>query len=172
VIADRICELSTTTGTGCLTLGGPKQGYRSFAALGDNATFNYAIVSNDNTEWELGFGTYRDGELHRNRVYDSSSAGAHVNFSFGCKDVSVSMPVLPEVELNVVSEYIPARQRRLRVEWTREAEQDLRAVHHVDTTQELLNVFGRPYEELTIYRDGIMPPPRKIEKVAWQKEGF
>ena len=44
VLKDRVKETSTTTGTGCLTLGGAVTGYQSFdSAIGSGNTTYYAI---------------------------------------------------------------------------------------------------------------------------------
>lgn len=53
---DRVQEVTTTAGTGPVTLLGPVAGFQSFAAVGDNNTCYYTIV--DGTAWEVGLGTY------------------------------------------------------------------------------------------------------------------
>jgi len=57
VLADRVKETTTTTGTGTITLLGAVSGYQSFAAIGNANTTYYAIVG-PTTEWEVGIGTY------------------------------------------------------------------------------------------------------------------
>ena len=58
VIADRVKETSTTTGTGTFTLAGAVSGFQSFAsAIGNANTTYYAIVHQSATEWETGVGT-------------------------------------------------------------------------------------------------------------------
>lgn len=91
VIADRVRETSTTTGTGNFTLGGAVSGFESFlSAVGEGNTCYYTISGG--TEWEVGLGTITSGQLVRTTVYKSSNADAAVNFSAGTKDVFVTYP--------------------------------------------------------------------------------
>ena len=94
VIADRVKERTTTTGTGTVTLTGAATGFQSFSAIGNANTTYYAIVSQTGTEWEVGLGTYTSSgtTLARTTVIASSNAGSAVNFSAGTKDVFVTYP--------------------------------------------------------------------------------
>jgi len=92
VLADRVQETTTTTGTGTITLAGAVSGFQSFSAIGDtNSTF-YSIVGG--TEWEVGVGTYTSSgtTLSRDSVLASSNGGSAVNFSAGTKNVFVTYP--------------------------------------------------------------------------------
>ena len=95
-VADRVRDITTTTGTGTVTLSGTApSGFRTFAtAFGAAPTqVRYAIVGD--AEWEVGTGTF-DGTtgLTRDGVVASSNANALVAFSAGAKDVfcTVSSP--------------------------------------------------------------------------------
>lgn len=91
VIADRVKETSTTTGTGTLTLGGAATGYQTFsAAIGSGNTCYYAITLD--SDWEVGIGTVGTGTLSRDTVLESSNGDALVNFGAGTKDVFVTYP--------------------------------------------------------------------------------
>jgi len=91
VIADRVRETSTTTGTGTLTLAGAVSGFQTFStAIGNTNTCYYTIVNG--SEWEVGLGTVAAGTLARTTVLQSSNADAAVNFSAGTKDVFVTYP--------------------------------------------------------------------------------
>ena len=94
VLADRIKETTTTTGTGTVTLLGASSGFQSFAVVGNANTTYYAIVGQTTTEWEVGLGTYTASgtTLSRTTVYASSNANALVTFSAGTKDVFVTLP--------------------------------------------------------------------------------
>jgi hypothetical protein len=94
VIADRVKERTTTTGTGTVTLTGAATGFQSFSAIGNANTTYYAIVSQTGTEWEVGLGTYTSSgtTLARTTVIASSNGGSAVNFSAGTKDVFVTYP--------------------------------------------------------------------------------
>jgi hypothetical protein len=94
VIADRVKETSTTTGTGTITLAGASAGFQSFAAVGNgNQTF-YTIADQSGTDWEVGIGTYTASgtTLSRDTILASSNSGSAVNFSAGTKDVFVTYP--------------------------------------------------------------------------------
>ena len=94
VLADRVKETTTTTGTGTVTLLGASAGYQSFSAIGNTNTTYYTIAAQTGTEWEVGIGTYSTSgtTLARTTVISSSNAGALVNFSAGTKDVFVTYP--------------------------------------------------------------------------------
>jgi hypothetical protein len=91
VIADRVRETSTTTGTGTLTLAGAVSGFQTFStAIGNTNTCYYTIVNG--SEWEVGLATIAAGTLARTTVLKSSNAGSAVNFSAGSKDVFATYP--------------------------------------------------------------------------------
>jgi hypothetical protein len=94
VLADRVRETTTTTGTGTVTLLGAFTGYQSFAAVGNGNTTYYTIAHQTLSEWEVGIGTYTSSgtTLSRTTVLSSSNAGSLVNFSAGTKDVFVTYP--------------------------------------------------------------------------------
>ena len=92
VLADRVQETTTTTGTGTVTLAGAATGYQTFAAVGDGNSTYYTITGT--TEWEVGIGTYTSSgtTLSRTTVLSSSNSGSLVNFSAGSKNVFVTYP--------------------------------------------------------------------------------
>lgn len=93
VVADRVKDTTTTTGTGTVTLSGTAPtGFQSFAAIGDGNTTYYTITLG--AEWEVGIGTYTASgtTLSRDTVLDSSNSGSLVNFSAGTKEVFVTYP--------------------------------------------------------------------------------
>lgn len=94
VLADRVKETTTTTGTGTVTLLGASTGFQSFAVVGNANTTYYAIVGQTGSEWEVGVGTYTSSgtTLARTTVLSSSNSGSAVNFSAGTKDVFVTYP--------------------------------------------------------------------------------
>lgn len=90
IIKDRVQEVSTTTGTGPMVLGGAPTNFVTFSSVMANTdTTYYAIISA--TDWEVGLGTYNSGPntLARTAVYASSNAGSFVNFSAGTKYVFI-----------------------------------------------------------------------------------
>jgi hypothetical protein len=91
VIADRVRETSTTTGTGTLTLDGAVTGFRTFgSAIGSANTCYYTITIG--SDWEIGVGTVGTGTLARTTVMKSSNSNNAVNFGAGTKDVFVTYP--------------------------------------------------------------------------------
>ena len=95
VLADRVKETTTTTGTGTITLDGAATGFQSFAVVGDGNTTYYTIAGQGTSDWEVGIGTYTASgtTLSRDTVL-ASSAGAPTKTAFapGTKDVFVTYP--------------------------------------------------------------------------------
>jgi hypothetical protein len=102
VLADRVQETTTTTGTGTVTLLGAVQGFQSFSAVGNANTTYYTIAGQGTSEWEVGLGTYTSSgtTLSRDTVLGSSNSGSLVNFSAGTKNVFVTYPASQAVLLN------------------------------------------------------------------------
>ena len=95
VLADRVRETTTTTGTGSVTLGGAYTSFQTFSAgIGNGNTTYYTIANSVSGEWEVGLGTYTSASntLSRDTVYASSNSGSLVNFAAGSKDVFVTQP--------------------------------------------------------------------------------
>ena len=94
VLADRVKETTTTTGTGTVTLLGASTGFQSFSAIGNTNTTYYTIAGQTTSEWEVGIGTYTSSgtTLARTTVIASSNSGSLVSFSAGTKDVFVTYP--------------------------------------------------------------------------------
>ena len=103
ILADRVRETSTTTGTGALSLAGAVVGYQTFSsAIGNTNTCYYAISNPGVAEWEVGIGTYATSgnTLTRTTILKSSNSNAAVNFSAGTKDVFVTYPAGKSVYLD------------------------------------------------------------------------
>jgi len=90
ILADRVQEYSTTTGTGTLTLSGAYAGFQTFAAGIGNGNTCYYTVTSDTNQWEVGIGTVGVGTLARTTLI-SSSTGAKVSF-VGTLTVFVTYP--------------------------------------------------------------------------------
>ena len=88
--ADRVKELSTTTGSANFTLGGASLGFTSFSAgVGSSNTCYYA--ASDGSAFEVGLGTVSANVLERTTVFSSSHTSAstvhRVDFQAGSKEV-------------------------------------------------------------------------------------
>jgi hypothetical protein len=92
IIADRVRETSTTSGTGALTLAGAVSGYQRFSAVcsvGDEVQY----VITEGASWEVGVGIYSGtNTLTRSTVLASSNAGSLVSFTGASKDVVLTFP--------------------------------------------------------------------------------
>lgn len=98
VVKDRVKETTTTTGTGTVTLAGASSGYQSFATIGDGNQTYYVIT--DNTDWEVGIGTYTlsGTTLSRDTILSSTNSNNAVNWGAGDKDVFVTYPAEKSVD--------------------------------------------------------------------------
>jgi hypothetical protein len=94
VIADRVRETSTSTGTGNFTLGGAVTGYQTFASvMATSDTTYYTIADQGGANWEVGIGTFTSpSTLARTTILSSSNGGSVVTFGAGTKDVFISLP--------------------------------------------------------------------------------
>ena len=94
ILADRVQETTTTTGTGTITLAGAVTGFQSFSAIGNGNTTFYTIADQSGSNWEVGIGTYTASgtTLSRTTVLSSSNSGSLVNFGAGTKNVFVTYP--------------------------------------------------------------------------------
>ena len=95
VLADRVLETSTTSGSGTISLAGASPGYQGFSTgVGNGNQTYYTIALEGGTEWEVGIGTYTSvgDTLSRDTVLASSASGAKVGFSAGTKQVFVTYP--------------------------------------------------------------------------------
>ena len=97
IFADRVRELSITTGIGTLDLDGASTGFITFVSgIGTTNTCHYCIT--DNIDWEIGIGTVVAGTaspvtvdtLSRDTILSSSNAGSAVNWGAGTRYVFVT----------------------------------------------------------------------------------
>jgi len=93
VLADRVKETTTTTGTTDFALGGAVSGFQTFSAGVGNSNTTYYSVSLG-SDWEVGLGTLSANglTLARTTVLQSSNSDAKVVFAAGSKDVFVTYP--------------------------------------------------------------------------------
>lgn len=91
LLADRVLETTTTTGTGSFSLGGALTGYVTFNSTFSNGDIVFYTADNGQGEWEVGYGTVGTGTLSRT-VIESSNANALVVFSAGTKRVFCTAP--------------------------------------------------------------------------------
>tara|TARA_A100001515_G_scaffold7206_2_gene6135 strand:- start:438 stop:3818 length:3381 start_codon:yes stop_codon:yes gene_type:complete len=92
VIADRVKETTTTTGTGTINLAGASSGFQTFVSGVGNSNTTYYTIEDANGSWEIGIGTVTDSSpdtLARTTVLATSngdttkitlSSGTHTVF--------------------------------------------------------------------------------------------
>src|SRR5215472_16960840 len=97
IIADRVQETTTTTGSGTLTLNGATTQYQGFSGgIGSgNATY-YTLTSGSNNDWEVGIGTVTVSigvtTLSRDVILASSNSNAAIVLTSGTHTVSGDAP--------------------------------------------------------------------------------
>lgn len=95
VIADRVADTATTTGTGAFTVSGSAPtGFRTLSTvLSTSDTFYYVIAHQSANEWEVGLGTHSGGNVFaRTTPIASSNGGSAVDFSAGTKEAGMVQP--------------------------------------------------------------------------------
>lgn len=104
VVADRVKETTTSTGTGTINLAGAVTGFQTFVAgVGDTNTTYYAIIDPAGGTWEVGIGTVTDSTpdtLSRDTIIASSNSGSAVSFGAGNKNVFSTQPADKAVYLD------------------------------------------------------------------------
>lgn len=103
ILADRVKDTTTTTGTGTVTLSGTAAtGFQNFSVIGNGNTTYYTIAGQGTSEYEVGIGTYASAgpTLARTTILASSNSNAAVNFSAGTKDVFVTYPAGKSINLD------------------------------------------------------------------------
>ena len=119
VVADRVKETTTSTGTGAISLGGAEPNFRTFSSvLSDADTTYYAIIDDTNLAFEVGLGTYASSgnTITRTTVLASSNSNNAVNFSAGTKDVFLTYPADKSVNRDASGNVSIPAQGDLRLE--------------------------------------------------------
>ena len=100
VLADRVQETTTTSGTGSVTLAGAVAGFQTFAVVGNGNTCYYAIVNG--SAWEVGVGTYSTAgpTLARTTILSNSSGNTSPITLSGSSNVFVTYPSEKSINLD------------------------------------------------------------------------
>lgn len=106
VLADRVQETTTTSGTGTLTLAGATTGYTTFSSgVGNGNTTFYVIYDATAQIWEVGQGTVGSGTLSRDTVFSNSSGTtAKISLSGSASIVWCDYPATQAVYKNIAGE--------------------------------------------------------------------
>ncbi len=93
---DRVKQAWEGTGTDTMALGtDAPTGFRRLADIvPDGGQFDYAIVDQSASQWEIGTGIYSSsaGTLTRQKIYASSTGGSKVDFAAGTKYIFGTIP--------------------------------------------------------------------------------
>ena len=113
VLADRVKETTTTTGTATYTLSGAETGFESFGAIGDGNKTYYCC--SDGTDFEVGIGTYTASgtTLARTVILQSSNSDSAVSWSSGSKNIFCTQPAEKAVFLDASGHIIASDGRNL-----------------------------------------------------------
>lgn len=110
-VFDRVREITSTTGSGSITLGGAVSGFQSFNSVFDDGDQTYYAITNSNN-WEIGLGTYTSGSFSRDQIFDSNNNGLPLSLS-GTSYIFVTYPASKSVHKNLADE-IPVGSAGLR----------------------------------------------------------
>ena len=103
-VGDRIKQLTNSTGTGDISFTGTSTGFAAFSSvLNSGDTTYYTITEND--KWEVGIGTFGDGNMVRTTVLVSSNSNSHVNLG-GSGVVFITYPSDRSVFRNLDGEVV------------------------------------------------------------------
>lgn len=92
VLADRVKEETSTTGTGSFSLGGATTGFRAFDSVLDTSDTTYYTATNG-FDFEVGIGTFTSpSTLARTTILTSSNSNNAVNWGAGAKDIFITYP--------------------------------------------------------------------------------
>jgi len=100
VLADRIKETTTTTGTSTYVLAGAENGFEAFSVIGNSNTTYYCCT--DGVDFEIGLGTYTlsGTTLARTTVLQSSNSDAAVSWANGTRTIFCTQPAEKAVFLD------------------------------------------------------------------------
>ena len=109
VVKDRVQEVTTTSGTGTLTLSGAVPGYQTFSSsIGNGNTTFYTIYDNTAQDWEVGIGTVGAGTLARTTVLSNSlGTTAKISFAGNSSFVFCTYPAEQSVNLDASNNVSP-----------------------------------------------------------------
>lgn len=109
IVADRVQELTTTSGTGTLTLNGAVNGFQTFSnGIGNTNTTYYTIYDSTAYVWEVGIGTVGAGTLSRDTVLANSlGTTAKINLAGNQASVFCTYPADKSVNLDASGNVTP-----------------------------------------------------------------
>jgi hypothetical protein len=113
VLADRVKETTTTTGTGTYTLAGAVAGFEPFTTIGNGNTTYYACTLG--SDFEVGIGTYTASgtTLARTTILQSTNNDNAVNWGAGEKTIFCTQPAEKAVFLDASGHIIALDGRNL-----------------------------------------------------------
>ena len=76
-VADRVKQLTTSTGTGDISFSATPTGFISFSSVLTNGDTTYYCIE-ENDKWEVGVGIYGSDNMVRSYILASSNGGNYV----------------------------------------------------------------------------------------------
>ena len=115
VLADRIKETTTTTGTGTYTLAGAVAGFEPFTTIGNGNTTYYACTLG--SDFEVGIGTYTASgtTLARTTILQSTNNDNAVDWGAGEKTIFCTQPAEKAVFLDASNNLLLGDSRVLKL---------------------------------------------------------
>jgi hypothetical protein len=92
IIADRVREVSTTSGTTDFALSGAVTNFQAFSAVMANGDTCWYAATLEAGGWEVGLGTWVTGGTLQRTTILASSTGSKVSFGAGAKDIFMVVP--------------------------------------------------------------------------------
>jgi len=89
-LGNRVKETSLTSGSGVITLNGAVDSYQAFSSVLSSGDTTYYTILN-NSDWEVGIGTYSSNSLSRDTILSSSNSGNRIDL-IRQSDVFIAYP--------------------------------------------------------------------------------
>jgi len=89
-VYDRVKEYTASTGVGGISLIGAFTGFQTFDSVFTSGDSTFYVIE-ENSQWEVGIGTYGSNNLERDTVLSSSNSGSKISLT-GSGVVSVTLP--------------------------------------------------------------------------------
>ena len=101
ILADRVKEVTTTTGTGSVVLGGTIDASTTFSAAIGNGNSTYYCIESPDGNYEVGIGIYTSSSnsLSRDTIISSSNSGSKISL-VGVSNVFCTQPAPKAVFLD------------------------------------------------------------------------
>jgi hypothetical protein len=116
-----------------------KEGVRAFSLVGIAVLPQYTKIVGSTVEFVVANGAVTDAASHVLNYHVQPADNARGDF----EDAGTLAPIaIPEINVELASEAIVAKTRKLKAQWTPEFSQDLNAYHSIDAEAELTSLLS------------------------------